>query len=124
MSKAVIMHIDEAPWIRKRESPPGDTRQRGSQLIGDLEKGPWIYINSSAPGFVADAHIHSQNEVIYILEGEMTVGDTLCGPGTIVSVEKDTEYGFTAGPEGVRFLNIREGLATTTFSSEGVPKYT
>ena len=114
MARSIIMHIDEAPWIKTRPSPPGDSRKIGSQLVGDMEKGPWIHINSCEAGMVAEPHIHSQDEVIFIVEGELTLGDRKCGPGTVVFVEKDTEYGFTAGPKGVRFLNIRPGRTTTT----------
>ena len=112
MGKSIIMHIDEAPWIEKRPTPPGDSRERGSQLIGDLEKGPWIHIESLEPGHVAQPHAHSQDEVIYITEGEITLGDRTCGPGTVIFLERDTEYGFTVSANGVRFLIIRPGLAT------------
>ena len=47
-----------------------------------------------------------------ILEGGFKMGAKECGPGTVLFIEKDTQYGFTASDEGVRFLNIRPGLAT------------
>ena len=114
MGTSIIMHIDEASWIKGKPPRGGGTIESGSQFIGDLEKGPWIHINSMEPNSAAEPHSHSEDEVIYIVEGSLTVGDRTCGPGTVISMEKGTEYGFTVGQEGVRFLNIRHGLATTT----------
>ena len=106
MGRSIIMHIDEAPWTQG--SP---NRNIGQQMIGDREKGPWVYVITHPAGKVANPHSHSQDEVIYIQDGEITVGDRICGPGTVIFIEQDTEYGFTVGKQGARFLNIRPGLA-------------
>ena len=79
--------------------------------MGDLEQGPWVHINWLPGGFVAPHHSHDQDEVIYILEGGFSMGRRRCGPGTVVFIEADTQYGFEVWDEGVRFLNIRPGLA-------------
>ena len=115
MGKAIIMHIDEAPWVRGEAPKPGGPRPRGGQLIGDLEKGPWIHINSVPAGTVVPPHVHNQDEIMYIVEGGFKMGSQDCGPGTVLYIEKDTQYGFIVGEQGVRFLNIRPGgLATIT----------
>ncbi len=114
MGKAIIMHVEDAPYLNGEKRKPGEPMPRASQLIGDLDKGPWIHINSIGPNGGAVPHTHSQDEVIFILEGELTMGARKCGPGTVVYIEKDTQYGFKVGPEGVRFLNVRPGLATYT----------
>jgi len=115
MGRAIIMHIDEAPWVRG--GPPGKQTGEtgGGQLIGDLQKGPWIHVNWLPPGTNASPHSHSQDEIMYIVDGGFTMGKRECGPGTVLYIEKDTQYGFKVGPKGVRFLNIRPGgLATIT----------
>ncbi len=119
MGKAIIMHIDEAPWVR------GGPREEGSdtgggQIVGDVEAGPWIHINWLPGGRTASPHHHNHDEVMYIVEGGFDMGNRKCGPGTVLHIEKDTQYGFTTWPEGVRFLNIRQGLATIT--TDGVTR--
>lgn len=109
MGKSLIMHIDQAPWLHGGPDQPGE--EYNQQLIGDREKGPWVNIISLDPGRVAPPHSHSQDEVIYIVDGELTMGDRVCGPGTVLFIERDTEYGFVTGSEGVRFLNLRPGPA-------------
>ena len=111
MGKSIIMHIDEASWILGQPHRDEGTIENGYQFIGDMEMGPWIHINSVEPNSVVEPHSHTEDEVIYIVEGSLTIGDRTCGPGTVIAIEKDTEYDFTAGQEGVRFLNIRPGLA-------------
>ncbi len=110
MGTPLVMHIDEAPWIGWAGSAPDAIQSFGQQLIGDVEKGPWIYIvHVREPDYTVDAHSHSQDEVIYIVDGQIVVGDRVCGPGTVVFFEKETDYAFTTGPKGVRFVNIRPG---------------
>ena len=123
MARSIIMHIDEAPWIPGQPGEPGGARGDGSQLIGDLDKGPWVHIHSAEPNKVAPPHSHDQDEVIFIVEGSLTIGDQDRGPGTVIFVEKGTEYGFTVGGEGVRFLNIRPGLATVTMEGKTWDSY-
>lgn len=115
MGKAIIKHIDEASWILGQPRSTHGTLVTGSQFIGDMENGPWIHINSMEPNSAVELHSHSVDEVIYVVEGSLTIGDRICGPGTVMAIEKDTEYAFTVGEEGVRFLNIRPGLAKVTF---------
>ena len=106
MGKSIIMHIDEAPWVEGMPS-----KRYRTQFIGDQEKGPWVYISSPEPDKLIPAHSHDQDEVIFIVEGELTIGDGTHGPGTVIFIERNTEYSFTTGKKGLKFLNIRPGKA-------------
>ena len=110
MGKSKIMHIDEAPLVWGQPRRDDGVLVTGSQFVGDLEAGPWVYINSMEPNSAVETHSHTVDEVIYIVEGSLTIGGRTCGPGMVLAIEKDTEYEFTTGQEGVRFLNIRPGL--------------
>jgi uncharacterized cupin superfamily protein len=118
MGKTIVMHIDEAPWVYG--GPPAEEGHKngGGQLVGDIEKGPWIHINWVPPGNYTPPHSHNQDEVMYIIEGGLTMGDRFCGPGTVVFIERGTDYDFTVGDQGVRFLNIRSGQATITMDGK------
>ncbi len=64
------------------------------------------------PGLGTRRHSHKANEVLYVQEGEITFEGKVCGPGTLIYVEKGTEYGpFYAGPKGAKGMNIRAGDA-------------
>jgi len=111
MGRAIIMHVDDAPWIRGGAKGKGDYPDGGGQLVGDLAQGPWVHVNWLPGGLVAPHHSHDHDEVMYILEGGFSMGKRKCGPGTVVYIEADTQYGFEVWDEGVRFLNIRHGLS-------------
>ena len=65
-------------------------------------------------GKVAPPHSHDHDQVMYVVEGGFSMGKRQCGPGTVVYIEAGTQYGFKVWDEGVRFLNIRQGLASYT----------
>ena len=64
MGRAIIMHIDDAPWIRGGPRGEGDHPDGGGQLVGDLEKGPWIHVNWLPGGLVAPVHSHDHDEIM------------------------------------------------------------
>lgn len=109
MPRQFIMHVDEAPYRAGQPRKPGEPIRRANQLLGDVDKGPWIFISHLPAGFISQPHYHDADEVIYILEGHLTAGGRTCGTGTVIYNEKGTVYGFTVGEKGVRFMNIRPG---------------
>ena len=123
MGRVVIMHIDEALWIRGGAAKDDGSPALGTQLIGDLEKGPFIDVNSLAAGMHIAPHSHSEDETIYILEGSLKMGSKVYGAGTVLWVEKDTQYGFDVAEGGVRFLAVRPGLAKVTKDGKTVDSY-
>lgn len=125
MGRVIVQHIDEAPWVRG--GPRAEGRERhpegGGQLVGDLERGPWVHVNWLPGGLVAPPHQHDQDEVLFILEGGLSLGDRRCGPGTVVYLERATRYGFRVWDEGVRFLNIRPGRASIELDGKASDPY-
>jgi len=67
----------------------------------------------------AGIHCHSENEVIFVVEGQMRLGARLFGPGTAVAVAAGAMYGFTPGPDGLRFLNFRAEQPRDTVFKNG-----
>ncbi len=55
-------------------------------------------------------HSHSEDEIIFVTAGAMRLGHKLVGPGTAIAIAADTLYSFTAGPEGLSFINFRAAM--------------
>jgi hypothetical protein len=55
-------------------------------------------------------HSHSEDEIIFIVSGEIRLGRKLFPAGTAIAIPGDTLYSFTAGPDGMAFVNFRAGL--------------
>lgn len=71
-------------WLHENILPPSDKRPDGQ----------WI-------------HSHSEDEVVFVVDGQLRLGNRLFGPGTAVSIAARTLYNFYSGPEGVRYINFR-----------------
>ena len=91
MGRAIIMHVDDAPWIRGGAKGEGDYPDGGGQLVGDLAKGPWVHVNWLPGGLVAPHHSHDHDEVMYILEGGFSMGKRKCGRGTVVYIGRNDD---------------------------------
>ncbi len=113
MGRILAGHIDDAPWVLGDPRVPGGPPSKGTQFFGDNKEGPWVLVPSCPPNDVIDPHTHDRAELIYIVEGGIEFGGQSYGPGNLVYIEAGTEYGFKVGPEGVRFLNVRDGPANT-----------
>ena len=77
----------------------------------------WLHENHFPPGMVLTSeqaargiHSHSEDEIIFVTAGAMRLGARLVGPGTAIAIAADTLYGFTAGPEGLSFVNFRSAM--------------
>ena len=68
-----------------------------------------LLVGDFAPGFTVWRHSHSLDCLYFILSGEANLGAQKLGPGDGFFVPANHPYGYTAGPEGVRVLEIRNG---------------
>ena len=67
------------------------------------------------------AHHHSQDEIIYLLDGGISLGSLDAEPGAILCIPADVRYRITTGPAGYRFLNYRSGPAAQVYERDSVP---
>jgi hypothetical protein len=109
MPEIYAIHQDEIPWQRSEAKQVDGRAAAVSHKKFRAEGHPAeVVLVDWGAGFRADAHSHEADEVICILDGEITIGDQTYGAGTNVFITKHTVYGpLVAGPQGVRFLNLR-----------------
>jgi hypothetical protein len=76
----------------------------------------WLHENHFKPGEAPSpedaergVHCHSEDEIIFVTDGQIRLGNKLHGPGTALAIAADTMYSFTPGPEGLSFINFRAG---------------
>jgi hypothetical protein len=72
--------------------------------------------------YASPAHSHSQDELIHVLSGEITLGRSTLGPGDTLYVQADRRYTFTGGSEGFSFLNYRRDASMHAVVRGGEPK--
>ena len=115
MSKIRPHPVEEVSWTRVRdlgeENLPeglsdGDLNSRFAIHEPGDEQTLQLFEVSYEAGGTVDIHSHEEDEIIYILEGEMHLGNKVLGPGSSVYIAGKAFYGFKAGPEGLRFINF------------------
>jgi hypothetical protein len=45
------------------------------------------------PGLILERHAHSSDALIFIIDGDVTIGDRPCPPGTLIVLEKGAAFG-------------------------------
>lgn len=127
MARVRITTEDGLPWIWAKNSMSGSVRNRPDEGPEDTkyrireagsETAPYLIEIGYPPDAVIDPHAHTEDEILYVVAGEMHLGNRIAGPGSSVFVAKDTLYGFRAGPTGVQFLNFRPRKAGTITREE------
>ncbi len=59
---------------------------------------------------ITERHGHMSDHIVFVLEGEITVGETLCTPGMHITLECGAAFGpIIAGPDGALLYEIMMG---------------
>lgn len=77
-------------WLHENHFPPAEP------LSEEQQKG--------------GIHSHSEDEIIFVIDGEMRLGNKQAGPGTALAIAADTLYSFSPGPNGLSFINFRAAM--------------
>ena len=106
---ARVYRFGESEW-----HDPGDgARDSGTRrkLLAQGDGGFYAQVVDIPAGFEAPLHTHDHAEVFLVLDGGCTFGGEAMGPLDMTVVAANEPYGFTAGPDGLRFLIVRQGKA-------------
>lgn len=125
MGHATISHWKDFPWQVVKQ------QKRNGKVVEAREKwmhfSPrWLSVYSEwDPGMTIQAHGHNSDHIVFVLEGEMTCGDIVCGPGTHLSLNQGETFGpFEAGPNGCKMFMLMMGDPRSfPADSEGYKKF-
>jgi quercetin dioxygenase-like cupin family protein len=71
-------------------------------------------------GYVGVSHVHSEDEIMHVLDGELHVGQLVAGPGVSIAVPGGLRYSFrTKGP--FRYLTYRADVSTAVVQPGSTP---
>ena len=109
MPRVRIVDPHTLPWLGKGTVPfktdvvKGESRFHHPGSPDELQLFEVVF----PPDTEITPHAHDEDEIVYVLEGELHLGARVLTPGMSVYIPGRTLYGFRAGPEGLRFLNFR-----------------
>jgi len=108
--RLAFRHVEEEKWYEVKAQMHGD--RRVSVWEKYLEWSPervCLYAKYD-PGMVIERHGHMSDHIVFVLEGEITIGDQLCTAGMHVTLEKGAVFGpIVGGPEGALLYEIMMG---------------
>jgi hypothetical protein len=104
---------DEVPWIAVK-------RQRNADGSEACVWEKWVAFSTEPlylalfarwdPGMIVRRHGHLSPHTLTVLEGSLTCGDRVCGPGTHLELPLGAAFGpFEAGSEGVHLYEVMLG---------------
>ncbi|MGE0878132.1 MAG: hypothetical protein AB7L13_10985 [Acidimicrobiia bacterium] len=107
-----FVRTDDVPQMEVLAQNHGDTYV-GARLRF-LERGRYtVNICDYDPGLTVERHGHSSDHLLYVLEGDLMVGDTHCPTGTLIMLDHGAEFGpLVAGPNGARLFEHYSGEVT------------
>ncbi|MGI9603632.1 MAG: cupin domain-containing protein [Acidimicrobiales bacterium] len=122
---AAFHHLRDLAWETAADAPP-ELRELAEQAtaIGARRAqvttgaiGFHTQLSELPAGFDVPPHTHSAAELMVVLAGGCRVAD---GPalvaGDVAEIPAHSEYGFTVGDDGMRFLVIRPEASVTKIS--------
>jgi mannose-6-phosphate isomerase-like protein (cupin superfamily) len=108
---AVDWHVPSAPGTDPAEAADAGDRGAGRKLLAQGDQGFYVQVVQIPPDFEAPAHAHDHPEVFMVLDGSCVFDGEAMRRYDMTVIGEGEPYGFTSGPEGVRFLVVRTGAA-------------
>jgi quercetin dioxygenase-like cupin family protein len=108
----VDWHVPTAPGTDPEQAEEAGRRGAGRKLLAQGDGGFYAQIVQIPPNFEVPTHSHSHSEIFIVLEGGCSFDGEEMQRYDMTVVPSNGIYGFSAGPEGVRFLVVRTGAAS------------
>lgn len=119
--------VDEVPWPDEAKAPTApkalveEAKRLGAKrkYLARGEGGFFSQYSVFPAGYTVPPHSHDHDEMIILLEGSCTMIDddgTTLGAHDSMVLQGGFEYGFTAGADGMTFITIRPGVASTSLA--------
>jgi quercetin dioxygenase-like cupin family protein len=130
MGEPTFFKLSDVPWVeeRKQENPApeamiADAEEKGARRkkLATGQCGYFSQFSQMPPGYEVPSHSHDHDELFVILSGGCTFhsGDDLpfeLRAQDSAALSAGRKYGFECGPDGMEFMVIRPGDASSSYS--------
>ena len=110
-------HVPTAPGTDPEAAAAAGREGAARRFLAQGEGGFYTQVVRMPAGFTAPVHSHDHSEVFMVLEGSCTFDHEPMTRFDLAVVEADQAYSFTAGPDGLSFLVVRQGPAAYSTES-------
>lgn len=110
MARFEITHVDELDWHEVKAQRHGDRRVSVWEKFLELRPERTVIYARYDPGVVVERHGHRSDHLVFVLDGEVAVGDRACPAGTHLLLEQGAVFGpLVAGPHGATLFEVMLG---------------
>jgi ChrR-like protein with cupin domain len=108
--RLAFVHIDDVPWTEVIAQMHGERRVSVHEKFLEWNAQRMVVLGRYDPNVVIERHGHASDHLVYVLEGELLVGDRRCPPGTLIVLELGATFGpLIAGDTGAMLLEVWMG---------------
>lgn len=106
----IITHISDHPWTEVKAQSHGGRRVSVWEKFLEWSPERLVIYARYDPFVVIEAHGHCSEHFVFVLDGEVTIGDRVCTTGTHITLPEGCSFGpLRAGPEGATLYEIMCG---------------
>lgn len=103
--RLAFVHVDDVPTQEVVAQLHGERRVGVQLKFLEWNASRMVAYTYYDPGLILERHGHSSDAIIFVIEGDITVGDRPCPAGTLIILEKGAVFGpIEAGADGCTFL--------------------
>lgn len=100
-ARCAFVHESEVPWREVIAQQHGERRVSVHEKFLEWSRKMMVVLGRYDPHVVIERHGHKSDHLVYVLEGDLTIGERACPPGTLVVLEVGAAFGpLIAGAQG------------------------
>ena len=108
--RLAFVHRDDVPWTEVIAQLHGERRVSVHEKFLEWTAKRMVVLGRYDPQVVIERHGHGSDHLVYVLEGELRVGDRVCTPGTLIVLELGATFGpLIAGAQGALLFETWAG---------------
>ena len=108
--RLAFVHVDDVPWTEVVAQLHGERRVSVHEKFLEWTPQRMVVLGRYDPNVVIERHGHASDHLVYVLEGELQVGDRLCPAGMLIVLEHGARFGpLIAGPAGALLFETWAG---------------
>src|SRR5499427_1669357 len=108
--RLAFVDADAVPWTEVIAQLHGERRVSVHEKFLEWNARRMVVLGRYDPHVVIERHGHASDHLVYVLEGELLVGERRCPPGTLIVLEVGAAFGpLVAGPVGALLFETWAG---------------
>lgn len=108
--RLAFVNSNDVPWTEVIAQMHGTRRVSVHEKFLEWNAKRMVVLGRYDPHVVIERHGHASDHLVYVLEGDLLVGDRRCLPGTLIVLEVGASFGpLIAGPRGALLFETWAG---------------